>query len=68
MSPFKSFFVGVLLAGGFIYHIHGQNDGLSLSCVRDNLTPAQMANEVISSILFTGAMLILALSERTTKR
>lgn len=68
MSPFKSFFVGVLLAGGFIYHMHGQNDGLSLNCVEDNLTPAQMANEIISTILFTGGMLILALSDRVSKR
>lgn len=51
-----------LLATGAIYHYHGQNDWLASGSANDNMTPAQMTNEVIACMNFIAAAIIFALA------
>ena len=50
-----------LFVVGLIYHHNGQNDWLTPAAVGPHLTPHQIANEIISSILIASAMVICAL-------
>lgn len=50
-----------LFVAGLIYHHNGQNDWLTPAAAGPHLTPHQIANEIIASILIASAMVIFAL-------
>lgn len=53
----------LLLVGGLIYHRQGQGDWFSLTTATDVvMTPAQMVNEIIASVNFVGAMILVGLA------